>query len=100
VAHKTVIEDPAARQENNHHCWRGLGAAAVGVISRGDGLLNRDIQIFEGVVDQINSAGAFPLEMQRKGLTIHYQGFAFQPLIPLAEFAERHSIIESEEARR
>jgi hypothetical protein len=92
VAHKAVDLDKSVNEHNNHHNWRGLMATAVGVISGDDGLFTWGLEVFRSAVDQINAAGAFPLEMQRFELAIHYQAFALEPLIPLAEFASRQGI--------
>jgi len=92
VAQKAVNLDKSVNQHQNHHYWRGLAAVSVGVISGDDGLFTWGVEVFRSAVDQINSAGAFPLEMQRDELAIHYQAFALEPLIPLAEFASRQGI--------
>ncbi len=92
VAHRTVDFDKASNQRNNHHYWRGLAATAVGVVSSDDDLFTFGLNTFREAVNEIDANGAFPQEMARHERAIHYQEFALQPLIPIAEFAERQHI--------
>ncbi len=50
------------------------------------------MQAYKDGVDEIDQRGAFPKELARSERSIHYQSFALQPLIPLAEFAERQGV--------
>jgi hypothetical protein len=84
--------DKAGKQTNNHHYWRGLAAVATGVISSDNGLFDWGIGVYKQGINEIDQRGAFPQEMARFERAIHYQAFALQPLIPLAEFAERQHI--------
>ncbi|MEZ2345456.1 alginate lyase family protein [Terriglobus sp. RCC_193] len=92
VAHRMIDFEVTHPAHNNHHAWRALGAVATGVVTGDDKLFQWGITVFHEEVDQIDARGAFPLEMQRKENSIHYQAFALQPLIPIAEFAERQKI--------
>ncbi|SEF72850.1 Alginate lyase [Bryocella elongata] len=92
VAQKMIQGDKEYGVLNNHHYWTGLAAVAVGVVSSDDSLFTWGVNVFRSAVNQLNSAGAFPLEMSRSELAIHYDGFALQALIPLAEFAERQGV--------
>jgi poly(beta-D-mannuronate) lyase len=92
VAHRTVDFDKAGTQTNNHHYWRGLAATAVGVISSDNDLFSWGVGVYKQAIKEIDSRGAFPQEMARHERAIHYQSFALQPLIPLAEFAERQHV--------
>lgn len=92
VAHHTVEFDKAGTQTNNHHYWRGLAAVATGVISNDDDLFDWGIGVYKQAIGELDQRGAFPQEMARHERAIHYQSFALQPLIPLAEFAERQHI--------
>lgn len=88
-----LIEWPGEEKHlNNHHYWRGLAAISTGVIAQDESLFNFGLKTYRDAVDQIDARGAFPLEMARSERSIHYQGFALQPLIPIAEFAERQSV--------
>ena len=92
VAHRTVDFDKAGKQTNNHHYWRGLAAVATGVVSSDDSLFNWGIGVYKQAIGEIDQRGAFPQEMARHERAIHYQAFALQPLVPLAEFAERQHV--------
>ena len=91
-AHRTMAFDKAGQQTNNHHYWRGLAAVATGVISSDNGLFDWGIGVYKQGVNEIDQRGAFPQEMARFERAIHYQAFALQPLVPLAEFAERQHV--------
>jgi poly(beta-D-mannuronate) lyase len=92
VAHQTVDFDKAGKQTNNHHYWRGLAAVSTGVISSDDDLFNWGVSVFKQGIDELDQRGALPQEMARHERAIHYQSFALQPLVPLAEFAERQHV--------
>ena len=92
VAHRTVDFDKQRTQKNNHHYWRGLAAAATGVISSDDSLFTWGIGTYKGAIDELDERGALPQEMARHERAIHYQSFALQPLAPLAAFAERQHV--------
>jgi hypothetical protein len=92
VAHRTVDFDKAGKGTNNHHYWRGLAAIATGVISSDNDLFRWGVGVFKQGIDEIDQRGAFPQEMARHERAIHYQSFALQPLVPLAEFAERQHV--------
>lgn len=92
VARRTVDFDKAGTQTNNHHYWRGLAAVATGVISSDNDLFNWGIAVYKQGIDELDPRGALPQEMARHERAIHYQSFALQPLIPLAQFAERQHI--------
>lgn len=92
VAHHLIEYPSEEKQLNNHHNWRGLAAIATGVISRDASLFDFGLRAYRIAIDQIDARGAFPLEMARSERSIHYQDFGLQPLIPIAEFAERQGI--------
>lgn len=92
AAHKLVDFDKKSKQRNNLHYWRGLAATAVGVISSDDELFTYGVNTFKEAVGEIDQRGAFPQEMKRNERAIHYQSFALQPLIPIANFAERQEV--------
>jgi poly(beta-D-mannuronate) lyase len=92
VAHRTVDFDKADKQTNNHHYWRGLAAVSTGVISSDDKLFNWGVGVYKQAINELDQRGALPQEMARHERAIHYQSFALQPLVPLAEFAERQHV--------
>ncbi|HTV08704.1 MAG TPA: alginate lyase family protein [Candidatus Aquilonibacter sp.] len=77
---------------NNHHYWRALAATSIGVLSNDDKLFRDGVEVFKQAVSQEDDSGAFPLEMARHENAIHYQAFALQPLIMIAEFGERQHV--------
>ncbi|MGA3047297.1 MAG: alginate lyase family protein [Terracidiphilus sp.] len=92
VAHHMLSSPKAAQEKNNHHYWKGLAAIATGVISNDEGLFGFGVQAYFDGINEIDKRGALPLEMTRHELAIHYQSFAVEPLILIAEFAERQHI--------
>lgn len=92
AAHKLIDFDKKSKQRNNLHYWRGLAATAVGVISSDDDLFTYGVNTFKEAVNEIDQRGALPQEMKRHERAIHYQSFAIQPLIPIANFAERQEV--------
>jgi len=92
VAHHLIGFSKTAQEKNNHHYWKGLAAIATGVISADDELFGFGVQAYFDGVNEIDQRGALPLEMARHELAIHYQAFAVEPLIEIAEFAERQHI--------
>ena len=77
---------------NNHHYWRALAATSIGVLSNDEVLFRFGVDTFKQAVSQEDANGAFPLEMARHENAIHYQSFALQPLIMVAEFAARQNV--------
>jgi poly(beta-D-mannuronate) lyase len=92
VAHRTVDFDIAGKQTNNHHYWRGLAAISTGVLSSDNKLFDWGIDVYKQAINELDQRGALPQEMARHERAIHYQSFALQPLVPLAEFAERQHV--------
>jgi hypothetical protein len=92
VAHRMTEFPAAATHHNNHHYWRGLAAIATGVLTSDAKLFNFGVQAYKDAVNEIDERGAFPKEMARSERSIHYQSFALQPLVPIAEFAERQGV--------
>ena len=82
----------APANKNNLSYWRGLAATAVGVISSDDELFKWGLEQYTRAIGQLDDAGAWPLEMARSELAIHYQSFALEPLVMIAEFASRQGI--------
>ena len=91
AAHKLIsYEKPG--DGNNHHYWRALAATSIGVTASDNALFQFGIDTYQQAISQLDNNGAFPLEMARHERAIHYQGFALQPLIVIAEFATRQGI--------
>jgi poly(beta-D-mannuronate) lyase len=95
AAHKAISETRGPNSmagNNNHLFWRGLAAAAAGVISQDNDLFSFGIRAYATAISEIDSRGAFPLEMERHELALHYQAFAIEPLVMIAELARRQGI--------
>ena len=91
VRHDISFERPGDVQ-NNHHYWRALAATAVGVTASDGTLFHFGIGTYKEAIDDIDRNGAFPKEMARHERALHYQMFAIDPLIMIAEFASRQGI--------
>ncbi|HEV2577852.1 MAG TPA: alginate lyase family protein [Acidobacteriaceae bacterium] len=92
AAHQLISYEKPGELGNNHHYWRALAATSIGVLSNDDDLFRFGVDTFKQAVSQEDNNGAFPLEMARHENAIHYQAFALQPLIMIAEFAERQNV--------
>ena len=92
AAHKLISYENPGELGNNHHYWRALAATSIGVVASDDALFQFGVSVFKQAVGQIDKNGAFPREMDRHERAIHYQGFALQPLVPIAEFAARQGV--------
>lgn len=82
----------SATNSNNHFFWRGLTATAVGVISNDNKLFALGIRTYATAIGEIDKQGAFPAEMARHELALHYQAFAIEPLVMIAELARRQGL--------
>lgn len=92
AAHQLISYEKPDALGNNHHYWRALAAISIGVLSNDDNLFRYGVEVFKQAVGQEDESGAFPLEMARHENAIHYQAFALQPLIMIAEFGERQHV--------
>src|ERR1700722_3563909 len=92
AAHKLISYEKPGELGNNHHYWRALAATSIGVVSSDDALFQYGVGVFKQAIGQLDKNGAFPLEMERHERATHYQGFALQPLVPIAELATRQGV--------
>ncbi len=74
---------------NNHFYFRGLAATAVGVISNDNQLFQYGLATYATAIGELSPDGSFPLEMARHEMAIHYQAFAIEPLVMIAQLALR-----------
>jgi hypothetical protein len=79
----------AEAEGNNHFYWRGLAYTATGIISGNNPLYQTGLAIYAKAIGDMDSQGAFPREMKRHELALHYQAFAIEPLVMIAELAQR-----------
>jgi len=89
AAHKLIGFEKPGQYGNNHYYFRALDAAVAGIITSDNQLFQFAIDTYKEAISEIDTAGAFPREMARHENAVHYQGFALQPLILIAEFAAR-----------
>jgi poly(beta-D-mannuronate) lyase len=92
AAHKDISFEKPGDTNNNHHYWRALAATAVGVTAADDALFGFGIKTYQEAIAEIDANGAFPKEMARHENATHYQGFALQPLVLIAQLATRQGI--------
>jgi poly(beta-D-mannuronate) lyase len=92
AAHKLISFEKPNELGNNHHYWRALAATSVGVLANDNDLFRLGVDTYKQAIGQLDPSGAFPREMARHERATHYQGFALQPLIVIAEFAARQDI--------
>jgi len=93
VSNKNIsFEKPATDTGNNHHAWRALAATAVGILASDDKLFQFGIATYKEEIGTIDQNGALPREMVRHENSVHYQGFALQPLVLIAQFDSRQGI--------
>lgn len=92
AARRDVSFEKPGDANNNHHYWRALAATAIGVTAADDKLFRFGITTYKEAIGEIDKNGAFPKEMSRHENATHYQGFALQPLVLIAQFAARQGI--------
>lgn len=85
------FEKPGA-PGNNLHYWRALAATGIGVISKDDALFQFGVNVYHEAIGEVDRNGALPREMERHERASHYQTFALQPLVLIAEFAARQGV--------
>ena len=92
AAHKDISFEKPTDTNNNHHYWRALAATAIGIVASDEMLYHFGMQAYVEAIAEIDNCGAFPKEMTRHENAIHYQGFALEPLVLIAEFVTRQGI--------
>jgi poly(beta-D-mannuronate) lyase len=92
AAHRLISFEKPGEIGNNHHYWRALAATSIGVTCSDDALFQFGVTVYKQAIEQEDKNGAFPLEMDRHERATHYQTFALQPLVLIAQFAARQNI--------
>ena len=92
AAHKDISFEKPGDTNNNHHYWRALASTAIGITASDNKLYLFGVQAYVDAIGEIDSNGAFPKEMARHENAIHYQGFALEPLVLIAEFVTRQGV--------
>ena len=93
LAGRTLISyEKPGESGNNHHYWRALAATSIGIVASDDQLYRFGVDTYKDAISQLDKNGAFPLEMARHERATHYQTFALQPLVVIAELATRQGL--------
>lgn len=72
---------------NNHAYWRGLHATMVGVLANDKELYRWGLGRYALAIEHLAPNSSWPLEMDRKEQSLHYENFAMLPLVMIAEIA-------------
>jgi hypothetical protein len=79
--------------ENNLSYWLACQAMAVGILAENAELFDFAVRVFKGAIyNDIESDGHMPKETARGYRGIHYQNFAIEPLMFLAEMARHQGV--------
>jgi len=81
-----------ASSANNHAYWVGLAVAAAGAAAQDRALFDWGLSRARIGIAQIRPDGFLPLELERRGLALHYHLFALAPLVMLAELAGANGV--------
>ena len=92
AAQRDISFEKPTDSNNNHHYWRALAATSIGVTAGDDKLYRFGVNAYKDAIAEIDERGAFPKEMMRHENATHYQGFALQPLVLIAQFATRQGL--------
>ncbi len=74
---------------NNHFYRRALYATIIGVMGQDDHLFRQGMKAILMALEGALPDGALPLEMKRGDRAAHYQNYALNYLIPIAQIVER-----------
>jgi poly(beta-D-mannuronate) lyase len=83
---------PGSDAWNNHMYWAGLSVAAEGIANNDQDSLLWGLSAYEMGVHAIQPDGSLDAEMARGRMALHYQLYALEPLIMLAEVGEANGI--------
>ncbi len=83
---------PGSDAWNNHMYWAGLSVAAEGIANNDPDALLWGLATYEMGVHAIQPDGSLDAEMGRGRMALHYQLYALEPLIMLAELGESNGI--------
>ncbi|MDE1156120.1 MAG: alginate lyase family protein [Acidobacteriaceae bacterium] len=89
AAARNISFERPGKDNNNHHYWRALAATSIGIVADDRTLFDFGVRAYKEAIGDVDERGAFPKEMARHENAIHYQMFALQPLVVIAQLAER-----------
>ena len=85
-------KQPGSDAWNNHMYWAGLSVAAEGIATGDAEAFLWGLAAYEMGVHAIQPDGSLDAEMGRGRMALHYQLYALEPLIMLAELGESNGI--------
>jgi poly(beta-D-mannuronate) lyase len=88
----TGRKNPESDAWNNHMYWAGLSVAAEGIANNDPDSFLWGLSAYEMGVHAIQPDGSLDAEMARGRMALHYQLYALEPLIMIAELGERNGI--------
>ncbi|MBN8535826.1 MAG: alginate lyase family protein [Deltaproteobacteria bacterium] len=87
IQHSELQKSP----RNNHYYWEGLAAGAVGKITNQDKYINWASKVFAFGMNEIQTDGSLPKEMNRGQRALHYHLFSAAPLVFLSSILNSNS---------
>lgn len=83
---------PTTDAYNNHMYWAGLALVTEGIADNDQNAFLWGIATYYQGVGLILPDGSFVAEMNRAGMALHYQLYALDPLIMMAELGEANGV--------
>jgi poly(beta-D-mannuronate) lyase len=83
---------PGSDAWNNHMYWAGLSVAAEGIANNEQGSFLWGLSTYEMGIHAIQPDGSLDAEMARGRMALHYQLYALEALVILAELGETNGI--------
>ena len=77
--------------ENNQLYWAGLAIGATGAAVGNSTFFDFGMEAFRHGACSVTPDGFLPMELKRRHAALHYHVYALQPLMLLAELAERNN---------
>lgn len=85
-----IAKNPQAT--NNMGYWAGLAVMATGVATNDKDYFNWSMNVLKIGINSIDNNGFLPNELKRGSKSLHYHLFSLQPLITMAELAQKNNI--------
>ena len=83
---------PGSDAWNNHMYWAGLAVAAVGIANNDQDFFLWGLSTYEMGIHAVQPDGSLDAEMGRGRMALHYQLYALEALVILAELGEVNGI--------
>jgi poly(beta-D-mannuronate) lyase len=85
-------KNPETDAWSNHMYWAGLAVAAVGIANNDQASFLWGLSTYEMGIHAIQPDGTLDMEMGRGRMALHYQLYALEALVMLAELGEANGI--------